>query len=146
MNAAPPALGARISAFNDGTTVVLLPPKPAFGMAATAEMVRWVRAPLPKERIARSGGTWKILFLGGGGSGGGGAGDLLVDQRAELEQTKFTVAGRGIGMVRVLIGTNEYQQDFYHGDRHGRSSRAAKDAGRDERCTGQQVVRLSASC
>lgn len=82
MNASPPALGARISTFNDGTTVVRLPPKPAFGNAAEAEMVGLVQAWLPKERIARNGGTSKVLFLGGDGSGGGEAGDLQVDQRA----------------------------------------------------------------
>lgn len=104
--AGPPVPGAWISAFIDNLTVLFPPDKP-IDMEATEYIVGRMQALLLKEGLAHSWGKLKAFS-----PGEANAGHLSADQRAAVEGTELTIAGRGTRVVDALIGTDAYQKDL----------------------------------
>lgn len=106
LKAAQPVAGVRINVLIDDITI-LLPPELAVDMEAIAKIVGWVQAQPLKEGLALNRSNLEVLF-----PGGVDAEDISADQRAELERTELTKAGRGMKMVEVSIRIDENQKDF----------------------------------
>ena len=103
----PPVPGAKAVSFIDDITVIL-PPELSLDMSAIATVTEWLQERLGVEGTSLNRKKSQALLVNRVT-----AEDLTEEQRIAVDRTGLTVVGRGMRVVGVPVGTDQFKRDFF---------------------------------
>ena len=106
LRANPPVPGPRAVSVIDDITVIL-PPELSLDMAATGKVTEWLQERLGVEGISPNRRKSQALLADGVGPE-----QLTEEQRVAMDTTGLTVVRRGMRVVAVPVGTEQFQRGF----------------------------------